>query len=47
VFDPNRLDYVYTFKPGYGAGTETYITYIFKNGHLVDTQGNLAPEVIR
>ncbi|MES2218898.1 MAG: outer membrane protein assembly factor BamE [Pseudomonadota bacterium] len=47
VFDPNRLDYVYTFKPGYGVGTETYITYIFRNGHLAETQGNMGSEFIK
>ena len=47
VFDQNRLDYVYTYKPGYGLGVETYVTYIFKNGHLSETRDNMYSEFIK
>jgi outer membrane protein assembly factor BamE len=47
VFDPNRLDYVYTFKPGYGPGTETYVTFIFRNGRLAEQRGNMYSEFIK
>jgi outer membrane protein assembly factor BamE len=41
VFDPNRLDYVYTYKPGNGQIVEKYITFIFINGRVSDIKGNL------
>jgi outer membrane protein assembly factor BamE len=47
VFDQERLDYVYTYKPGYGAGTEKYVTFIFKNGRLSETRDNLYSEFIK
>jgi outer membrane protein assembly factor BamE len=47
VFDPNRLDYVYTFKPGYGDFTEKNITYIFSNGRLSSIKGNMYSQYIR
>jgi outer membrane protein assembly factor BamE len=47
VFDPNRLDYVYTFKPGYGPGAETYVTFIFRNGRLAEQRGNMYSEFIK
>jgi outer membrane protein assembly factor BamE len=47
VFDKNRLDYVYTFKPGYGTGTEKYITFVFINGRLTSTDANLYSEFIK
>ena len=41
TFNDNRLDYVYTFKPGYGATTEKYLTLIFRNHRLDSIQGNM------
>lgn len=34
VFSTNRLDYVYTYQPGYGDRTEKRITCIFSHGRL-------------
>jgi outer membrane protein assembly factor BamE len=34
TFKDNRVDYVYTNKPGYGAGTEKTLTLIFQNNRL-------------
>jgi outer membrane protein assembly factor BamE len=47
VFDPNRLDYVYTYKPGDGESTEKYVTFIFRNGRLVEMKGNLYSQYMR
>ena len=47
VFDPNRLDYVYTYKPGNGKSVEKYITLIFHNGKLTEMKGNLYSQFIR
>jgi outer membrane protein assembly factor BamE len=47
VFDPNREDYVYTFKPGYGDITEKYITFIFSGGILREIKGNMYSQFIR
>jgi outer membrane protein assembly factor BamE len=47
VFDPNRLDYVYTYKPGNGKSVEKYITLIFRNGKLTEIKGNLYSQFIR
>jgi outer membrane protein assembly factor BamE len=41
VFDPNRLDYVYTYKPGAGKSVEKYVTLIFSNDHLMDMRDNV------
>ncbi len=34
TFNDNRIDYVYTFKPGNGTMTEKKLTLSFKNGVL-------------
>lgn len=34
VFSPNRLDYVYTFKPGYGKEISKHVKCRFENGRL-------------
>jgi outer membrane protein assembly factor BamE len=34
TFKDNRVDYVYTNKPGYGAGTEKTVTLSFQRGRL-------------
>jgi outer membrane protein assembly factor BamE len=47
VFDGNRMDYVYTFKPGYGEGTEKFVTVIFKHGRVSDIEGNLYSTFMR
>lgn len=41
TFADNRVDYVYTFKPGYGAFTEKYITLTFAHGRLKTINGNV------
>jgi outer membrane protein assembly factor BamE len=41
TFDNNRLEYVYTYKPGYGDVKEEYITLSFKRGVLKDIRGNM------
>jgi outer membrane protein assembly factor BamE len=46
VFDPNRLDYVYTYKPGNGKSVEKYLTLIFRNDRLTEIKGNLNPQFI-
>ena len=47
VFDKSRLDYVYTYKPGYGKGNEYYLTLIFTKGKLSAIKGNLYSEFIK
>jgi outer membrane protein assembly factor BamE len=47
VFNPNRMDYVYTYKPGYGDYQERYITYSFQNGRLANIGGNMYSQFIR
>jgi outer membrane protein assembly factor BamE len=34
TFNPNRWDYVYTYKPGGGKQTEKRVTMYFVNGFL-------------
>lgn len=34
IFDDNRLEYVYTFQPGYGKRVEKRVICIFQNGRL-------------
>jgi outer membrane protein assembly factor BamE len=34
TFSDNRMDYVYTFKPGRGKMTEKQITLVFRGGIL-------------
>jgi outer membrane protein assembly factor BamE len=47
VFDQNRMDYVYTYKPGYGDFSERYVTFIFTNGRLSNIKGNLYSAYMR
>lgn len=47
VFDTNRKDYVYTYKPGYGDFTEKYIAFIFTKGRLSSIRGNIYSQYIR
>ncbi len=47
VFDPNRLDYVYTYRPGNSQPTEKYITFIFSHDRVSDIKGNLYSPFIR
>ncbi len=46
VFDNNRIDYVYTYKPGYGQIDERYMTLLFSHGRLVHIRGNMYSEFI-
>lgn len=41
TFRDNRVDYIYTFKPGRGPTTEKYITLIFQNDRLTQIKGNV------
>ena len=34
TFTPAQMNYVYTFKPGYGALQEKHLTLIFRAGRL-------------
>ena len=36
TFRDNRVNYIYTNKPGYGAGTEKIVTLLFQGGRLKD-----------
>jgi outer membrane protein assembly factor BamE len=47
VFDENRKDYVYTYKPGYGDFSERYVTVIFRNGRVSAIRGNLYSPYLR
>jgi outer membrane protein assembly factor BamE len=47
VFDQNRSDYVYTFKPGSGDFTERYVTFIFVNNRVSEIKGNLYSPYMR
>lgn len=47
VFDPNRLDYVYTYRPGNGQPTEKYVTFILTNDRVSEIKGNLYSQYIR
>ncbi len=40
TFSSNRIDYVYTYKPGYGKMSETSLTLQFNRGILKDIQEN-------
>lgn len=40
TFNDNRLDYVYTFKPGYGKAIEKRISLTFKNDKLKTIQSS-------
>ncbi len=41
TFNDNRIDYVYTFKPGNGTMTEKKMILSFKNGVLTNISGNM------
>lgn len=45
TFNDNRVDYVYTYKPGNGVMTEKQMTLSFQNGILKNISGNVSPEV--
>jgi outer membrane protein assembly factor BamE len=47
TFQDNRVDYVYTFKPGREKRTEKYVTLIFENGHLARIAGNMYSQVLQ
>ena len=47
VFDKNRIDYVYTFKPGNGTMTEKYFTLVFRGGKLATITGNMYSQYIK
>jgi len=36
TFKDNRVNYIYTNKPGYGAGAEKIVTLLFQGGRLKD-----------
>jgi len=43
TFSEDRLDYVYTYKPGNGVMTEKYVTLFFKKGILVEIKESPSP----
>lgn len=47
TFRDDRVDYVYTFKPGGGVTSEKYTTLIFRHGKLSEITGNLYSQYIR
>ncbi|MBV8802867.1 MAG: outer membrane protein assembly factor BamE [Gammaproteobacteria bacterium] len=47
TFNDNRVDYVYTMKPGHGPMEEKYITLTFKNNRLKNIGGNMYSTYIR
>jgi len=47
MFDKNRQDYVYTFKPGYGVERVKYLTLIFRDGRLNEIHGNMYSQFIK
>lgn len=46
TFTNNRVDYVYTYKPGYGDVQEKHVTLIFRNGALADIKGSMYPQTM-
>lgn len=40
TFNENRIEYVYTYKPGRGPLTEKYVILTFQNDHLKNIQRN-------
>lgn len=40
TFNDNRVDYIYTFKPGHGNMTEKNMVLIFRNNRLSEIGGN-------
>jgi outer membrane protein assembly factor BamE len=47
TFSDQRVDYVYTLKPGHGQFTEKYVTLIFRNGILQSIKGNMYSAYIK
>src|SRR5947207_97558 len=47
TFNDDRIDYVYTFKPGYGKPSEKQMTLIFKNHRLQNITGNMYSQYMR
>lgn len=45
VFNRDRWDYVYTFKPGGGEMTERRLILFFENERLVRIEGDIQPRV--
>lgn len=41
TFRENRVDYVYTYKPGRGTTNEKHLTLIFENDRLREIKGNI------
>lgn len=41
TFNDNRIDYVYTMKPGHGTMEEKYITLTFRKNRLENIGGNM------
>lgn len=41
TFNDNRIDYVYTYKPGNGVMTEKMMTLTFENGVLKNMTNNM------
>jgi len=41
TFNDNRVDYVYTYKPGHGTMSVKYVTLLFQGGTLRDIKGNM------
>jgi outer membrane protein assembly factor BamE len=39
TFRENRMDYVYTYKPGRGVQTEKRVTLVFENDRVVSING--------
>lgn len=42
IFTPNRVEYVYTYQPGYGPRTEKRLSCLFNRGALVECRNNPA-----
>ena len=47
TFRDNRVDYVYTLKPGRKPRTEKYVTLIFENERLAKISGNMYSQVMQ
>jgi outer membrane protein assembly factor BamE len=47
TFSDQRIDYVYTYKPGHGQMTEKYVTLVFKGGILKEINGNMYSTYIK
>lgn len=47
TFNDNRVDYVYTMKPGHGTMSEKYITLTFRGNRLQNIGGNMYSTYIK